>query len=78
SPTSGVWIMSSMTALALSKMKNPLGQKMYPDLSVLGGAFQGLPAIVSQYAGEQLIVVNAQDVYLADDGQVVIDASREA
>ncbi|HEK1999764.1 TPA: phage major capsid protein [Proteus mirabilis] len=78
SPTSGVWIMSSMTALALSKMKNPLGQKMYPDLSFLGGAFQGLPAIVSQYAGEQLILVNAQDVYLADDGQVVIDASREA
>ncbi|HEK0565637.1 TPA: phage major capsid protein [Proteus mirabilis] len=78
SPTSGVWIMSSMTALALSKMKNPLGQKMYPDLSFLGGTFQGLPAIVSQYAGEQLILVNAQDVYLADDGQVVIDASREA
>lgn len=33
---------------------------------------------MSQYAGEQLILVNAQDVYLADDGQVVIDASREA
>lgn len=78
SPTSGVWIMSSMTALALSKMKNPLGQKMYPDLSFLGGTFQGLPAIVSQYAGDLLVLINAGDVYLADDGQVVIDASREA
>lgn len=78
SPTSGVWIMSSMTALALSKMKNPLGQKMYPDLSFLGGTFQGLPAIVSQYAGDLLVLINAGDVYLADDGQVVTDASREA
>ncbi|WGL93775.1 phage major capsid protein [Arsenophonus nasoniae] len=78
SPTNGVWLMSSMTALALSKMKNPLGQKMYPELTLLGGTFQGLPAIVSQYVGTNLILVNASDIYLADDGQVVIEASREA
>lgn len=77
-PTNGVWLMSSMTALALSKMKNPLGQKMYPELTLLGGTFQGLPAIVSQYVGNNLILVNASDIYLADDGQVVIEASREA
>ncbi|HGJ5883395.1 phage major capsid protein [Arsenophonus sp.] len=77
-PTNGVWLMSSMTALALSKMKNPLGQKMYPELTLLGGTFQGLPAIVSQYVGTNLILVNSSDIYLADDGQVVIEASREA
>ncbi|WGM01778.1 phage major capsid protein [Arsenophonus nasoniae] len=77
-PTNGVWLMSSMTALALSKMKNPLGQKMYPELTLLGGTFQGLPAIVSQYIGTNLILVNSSDIYLADDGQVVIEASREA
>ncbi|MFS1539309.1 MAG: phage major capsid protein [Candidatus Phlomobacter fragariae] len=77
-PTNGVWIMSSMTALTLSKMKNPLGQKMYPELTLLGGTFQGLPAIVSQYVDDKLILVNSSDIYLADDGQVVIDASREA
>lgn len=77
-PKNGVWLMSSTTALALSMMRNPLGQKMYPDMTLLGGSFSGLPTIVSEYVGNQLILVNASDIYLADDGQVVIDASREA
>ena len=47
-PTGGVWIMSSTNALALSMKKNALGQKMYPEMTLLGGTFQGLPAIVSQ------------------------------
>lgn len=78
SPATGTWIMSSTTALALSMIRNPLGQKQYPDINLLGGNLAGLPVVVSQYVGDQLILVNASDIYLADDGQVVIDASREA
>ncbi|WP_455424803.1 phage major capsid protein [Dryocola sp. LX212] len=78
SPAKGVWLMSSTTSLSLSMMRNPLGQKVYPELTLLGGTFFGLPVIVSQYVGDQLVLVNAGDVYLADDGQVMIDASREA
>lgn len=78
SPANGVWLMSSTTALALSMLRNPLGQKQYPDITLLGGSFAGLPVIVSQYVGNQIILVNASDIYLADDGQVAIDASREA
>ena len=77
-PTGAVWLMSSTTALSLSMRKNALGQKEYPDMTMLGGTFQGLPVIVSQYVGTQLVLVNAPDIYLADDGGVAVDMSREA
>lgn len=77
-PTGAVWLMSSTNALALSMRKNALGQKEYPEMTLLGGTFQGLPVIVSQYVGNQLVLVNAPDVYLADDGGVAVDMSREA
>lgn len=84
-PTTGVWIMSASTALALSLQRNALGQKEFPDLTMLGGTFEGLPVIVSQYVAgvgspnnDIVILANASDIYLADDGQVVIDVSREA
>lgn len=77
-PTGAVWLMSSNNALALSMRKNALGQKEYPEMTLLGGTFQGLPVIVSQYVGNYLILVNAPDVYLADDGGVAVDMSREA
>ncbi|AVJ17210.1 phage major capsid protein [Serratia sp. MYb239] len=77
-PTGAVWLMSGTTALALSQRKNALGQKEYPEMTLLGGTFQGLPVIVSQYVGDLLVLVNAPDVYLADDGGVAVDMSREA
>lgn len=60
-PNGAVWLMSSTTALALSMRKNALGQKEYPEMTLLGGTFQGLPVIVSQYVGNQLVLVNAPD-----------------
>jgi len=83
SPTTGVWIMPATIALALSLMRNALGQKEFPEITMLGGTFEGLPVIVSEYvptvtAGALVILVNASDVWLADDGSIVIDASREA
>jgi HK97 family phage major capsid protein len=82
-PTNGVWIMSATTALALSLMRNALGQKEFPDITMLGGKFEGLPVIVSQYVptdsnGGFVVLADASEIWLADDGNVVIDASREA
>lgn len=82
-PSSAVYIMSATTALALSLMMNPLGQAEFPGITMRGGTLGGVPVIVSEYvagasAGGSVILVNASDVYLADDGQVAIDASREA
>lgn len=77
-PTGAVWLMSATTALALTLRKNALGQREYPEITLTGGTLAGLPIIISQYVGNRLILVNAPDIYLADDGGVAIDMSREA
>lgn len=86
-PTSGVLIMTPTTALALSLMRNALGQAEFPSITMNGGTLEGFPVIVSNHAalttlgspgGNMLIMVNADDIFLADDGGVSIDASREA
>lgn len=82
-PTNGVWIMTSTTALALSLMVNALGQPEFPGINMLGGTFWGMPVVTSESVptesdGGLVILANASDILLADDGQVVIDASREA
>lgn len=82
-PTSGVWIMSSVTALALSLMQNPLGQTEFPGIGMMGGTFFGLPVIVSEYlpsdsSGGIVALVNASDIYEADEGGIDISMSTEA
>lgn len=84
-PTTGVWIMSATNALALSLMQNALGQSEFPGITMTGGTFVGLPVITTEYmtevadsSGSPIILANADDIYLADDGGVMIEASREA
>lgn len=78
-PTSGVWIMGSVTALALSMMVNPLGQPEFAGVSMTGGTFNGMPVIVSDYIPAGTVVLaNANDIYLADEGGIQVDMSREA
>lgn len=75
---SGVWIMSTTTALALSLMRTALDAPEFPGISMNGGTFMGLPVIVSSYAGDNVVLQNAQDVWFADDGEVAVDMSTEA
>lgn len=82
-PRNAVYIMDSTTALAVSMLQNPLGQTEYPGLTMNGGTFMGVPVIVSDYlpvdsGGGMVVLANASDIWLADDGQVTIDSSREA
>jgi len=85
--TSGVWIMHSTTALSLSLMLNTLGQPVFPSLTPQGGTLLGYPVVVSQNVpatgssptdGYPIIFALADQILLADDGGVTIDASREA
>lgn len=82
--SSGVWIMPAGLALSLSMMVNPLGQPEFPGLTANGGTFFGLPVIVSEYAGANylsgsiVVLVNASDIYFADDGGISVDMSTEA
>jgi HK97 family phage prohead protease len=74
----GVWIMSASTALSLSLMQNALGQPEFVNLNLNGGTFMGLPVITSEYLGNYIVLVNAGDIYLADDGGIAVDMSTEA
>jgi HK97 family phage major capsid protein len=73
-----VWVMSATNALALSLIRNGLGQSEFPGISMSGGTFMGLPVIVSQHIGNYVALVNASDVFLGDEGGVAVDMSREA
>lgn len=82
-----VFIMTQQTALAISLMTNSLGNKEFPDMSMNGGTLLGIPVITSENIpatggsptdGYPIILASASDILLADDGQVTIDASREA
>jgi HK97 family phage major capsid protein/HK97 family phage prohead protease len=77
-PANGVWIMSATTALALSLVLNDAGTPAFPGISMAGGTFFGMPVVVSEAVGNIVILANASDILLADDGQVTIDVSREA
>lgn len=74
-----VYIMQPRLANVLGRLQNPLGQSMFPGINMRGGTLQGTPVIVSNYVPDGVVaLVNASDIWLADDGQVTIDASREA
>jgi HK97 family phage prohead protease len=79
--SSGVWIMSSNNAVALAMMTNPLGQSEFPGMTMTGGTLNGMPVIASDYITKAMnivVLVNASDIFVADDGEINIDASREA
>lgn len=80
---SAVYITDSRTARALSDMRNPLGQAEYTAVTPTGGSINGVPLLVSNYVpadtdGSLFILAFASEIYLADDGMVNIDISREA
>jgi hypothetical protein len=78
-PTTGVLIMQSGTALALSMMVNALGQSEFNGIGMNGGTLLGIPVITSEHVPAGIVVmINASDVYLADEGGFRLDMSREA
>jgi HK97 family phage major capsid protein len=77
--SSAVLIMSEANALALSAALNPLGQPLFPELSLTGGKGPlGINVITSQVAGANVILLSPPCILYADDGGVTIDISREA
>lgn len=87
SPEGAVWVMTQGLALALSLMQNALGQPEFPTINMNGGTLLGLPVITSSSVpatggsptdGSMLALIAAPQVMLADDGEILIDASREA
>jgi capsid protein len=83
-PTSGVFIMKSTVAMRLSLLRNDLGSaKEFPEINLNGGVLEGLPVITSEHVPEDtygsfVTLVNAGDIYFADEGEVAVDMSTEA
>jgi HK97 family phage major capsid protein/HK97 family phage prohead protease len=82
-----VLVTTSTLAMQLSLMRNTLGQREFPDITVNGGVLEGIPVIVSENIasptgsptdGTLIVAINANEVMLADDGGIEIDVSREA
>jgi HK97 family phage major capsid protein len=84
--TNPVFVMSATKARALSLMRTDMGVNEFPTLDLMGnGSLLGIPVVSSQYitrfgttGGEYVFLLNAPDIWFADDGQVTIDASTEA
>lgn len=88
-PVTGLaWVMHPNLALAFTLMQNAVGQNEFPQMTLTGGTFYGLPAVASESAtqagspvtgeGQLLVLVNTNEILLADDGQVDVEASTEA
>lgn len=86
-PAGAVFLMHTSTALSLSLIVNALGQPAFPNITMNGGTFFGIPVVTSTSSGftpdmsptERIVVlVKANDILIADDGTVTIDTSREA
>lgn len=86
-PGGGVWIMTQQMGLSLGLMLNSLGQQQFPSIGADGGTLLGYPVVTSENIpgtggspadGSLIIFLKASEIMLADDGQTVIDASREA
>ena len=83
-PSKAAWIMPNTLCLALATMVNALGQREFPGMTIQGGELAGLPVVGTQQAslggtvGDVVILVNPPEIFVADDGSVAIDVSREA
>jgi hypothetical protein len=80
--------MNAVTALRLSLMYNSLStSREFPDVNMNGGTLQGMPVITTEHVGYNqdspvenrwVALVNASDIYLADEGGVDVAMSTEA
>ena len=71
--------MQSGMALGVGTMTNALGQAEFGDMGMDGGRLLKLPVITSEYVPDGFVVIlNANDIYFADEGGIAVDMSREA
>jgi len=85
-----VWVMDPTTRIGLEELRTAQDIQAYPTLST-NGTLKGLPVVdslgVGTYdqdgagagvAGKYIALISGQNVMLADDGQVMLDASDQA
>jgi HK97 family phage major capsid protein len=77
--TKAVLVMSPARALAIGSIRNALGNKFFPDMSMNGGVLENFPAITSNnVSGSVIALVVPDEIYLSEDAGPQIDISTEA
>jgi len=71
------WIMSAETALGLSRLRGPGGERVFPSVGVMGGTIWEIPVIVSAGADATVVLLDAAEILLSDDG-LEIDVAKHA
>lgn len=85
-PRRGFWIMNPRTALYLSMLRTAQDVFAFPNITMDGGTWMGFPVITSQAVSldygsptaSYIALLDAADILYADDGQIMLDVSREA
>lgn len=73
------WIMTPTTALALSLMRNALGQPEYPTLTPNGGTWMGYPVVTGDNLGTtDIILIKPSDVWKIGDLGATLSVSTDA
>jgi HK97 family phage major capsid protein len=73
------WITTPAVALSLGTLRTTQDIFAFPGLGVSGGTLMGLPVVTSTSApAGHLILICAPEIFLADEGGVSVDVSREA
>jgi HK97 family phage major capsid protein/HK97 family phage prohead protease len=85
SPEDIVIIMSTVDALNLSLMITSLGNQVFPGMTMAGGYLMGFPVITTSAmvatgspSSTIIVAVKAGEIYLADDGDITVEASDQA
>lgn len=82
--TNPVWIMNPRSALFLSTVRTANDIYVWPTITFTGGTFYGIPVITSNNVPIEsdgttaIILMDANEVFMADDGGVALDTSTEA
>jgi len=71
------FIMKPSTAMHLATLKGTNGERLFPNVNVAGGDIWGIPVLVSANAGDQITLIDAAELLLAD-GDVELNSTREA
>lgn len=79
-----VWVMRPDVALDLSMKRTSQDLPIFPDITMDGGRWFGLPVVTSNSVptsvsgGSIIPLVKASEVYFADDGGIMLDYTQEA
>ena len=76
--SSAVFITTPAIARKLAGLVTAADNRRFPNMGPMGGSIDGVPVLVSNYVDTNaFILAFAGEIWLADDGVVTLDASRE-